>query len=136
VPEHRFFHERVARTDRDAVAARDATGLADGRSAVPQHARMRVVPIDGKRLVHFDVLTSFHAAAAQDALVGIVTVEGICVVDFVRLGLERDLLVLNGQQFCRVVYCAISIVVVADGAVEHVITKDAVKRLLPSRMGF
>jgi len=57
---------------------------------------MRVVPIDGKRLVHFDVLASFHAAAAQDALVGIVTIEGICVVDFVRFGLERDLLMLDG----------------------------------------
>ena len=96
VPEHGLFHQRIARTDRDAVAAGDATGLADGRTAVPQNARMRVVPIDGKRLVHFDVLASFHAAAAQDALVGIVTIEGICVVNFVRFGLERDLLMLDG----------------------------------------
>src|SRR4029077_9866336 len=47
VPEHGLFHERIARTDRDAVAAGDTTGLADGRAAVPQNARMRVVPIDG-----------------------------------------------------------------------------------------
>src|ERR1700675_2728154 len=96
VPEHGLFHERIARTDRDAVAAGDATGLADGRTAVPKNTRMRIVPVDGKRLVHFDVLTGFHAAAAQDALVRIVTIERICVVDFVRLGLERDLLVLDG----------------------------------------
>src|ERR1700680_1670707 len=29
MPEHGFFHERIAWTDRDAVAAGDATGLAD-----------------------------------------------------------------------------------------------------------
>jgi hypothetical protein len=58
---------------------------------------MGILPIDGKRLVHLDVLTSFHTAAAQDALIGVVPVEGICVVDCVRLALKRSLLVLDGQ---------------------------------------
>src|ERR1700674_3483418 len=98
MPEHGFFHERVARADRDAMPAGDATGLADGRTAVPLHARVGILPIDGKSLVHLYVLTGFHAAAAKDALVGVVPVEGICVVDCVGLVLEWGLLMFDGQQ--------------------------------------
>ena len=75
--EHRFFHERIARADRDAVAAGDAARFADGRAAIPQHARMLVFPVDAERLVHLQVLAGLHAAAAENALVGIVAIEGI-----------------------------------------------------------
>ena len=35
--EHRLFHQRIAGTDRDAVAARDAARFADG--SPPSHKR-------------------------------------------------------------------------------------------------
>ena len=135
MPEHGFFHERIARADRDAVAAGDAARFADGRAAIPQHAGMRIFPVDGQRLVDLQVLAGLHAAAAQNALVGIVAVERIAVVDFVGLGLERDMLVLDGEQFGGVVDRAVAVVVVADGAVEHVIAENAVERLVLRGMG-
>ena len=134
VAEHRFFHQRIARADRDAVAAGDATRFADGRAAIPQHARMRVFPADRERFVHLHVLAGLHAAAAENALVGIVAIEGIGDVHLVRLGLERDMLVLDGEQLRGVVDRAIAVVVVADGAVEQVVAEDAVERLALRRM--
>ncbi len=95
VSEHGLFHEGIARANGHAVAAGHATGFADGRTAVPQHARVRILPIDGEGLVHFEVLTGLYTAPAKDALIRIVTVKGICIVDFVGLVLERNLLVLN-----------------------------------------
>jgi hypothetical protein len=129
VTEHGFFHQRIAGTDRHAVAARNAARFADGRAAVPQHARVRILPVDGQRFVDLDVLAGLHAAAAENALVGIVAVERIGVIDFVGLGYERDSLVLDGQQLRGVVDRAIAVVVVADRAVEHVVAEDAIKCL-------
>ena len=56
------------------------------------------------------------------------------------LDLKGNPLMLNGQQLGRVVDRAVAVVVVADGAVEHVIAEDPVKRLLlrghsPCRLG-
>src|ERR1700752_5301285 len=100
---HAFFHQSIAGTNRHAMAARNATGLSDSRPAIPQHAGIRIFPVDGKRFVNLDVLTCLDAPAAENALVGIVTIERICVIYLVRLGSERDLLMLNGQQLRRVV---------------------------------
>ena len=129
VAEHRFFHQRIARADGHAMAAGDAARFADRRAAVPQHARMLVFPVDRERLVDLHVLARLDAAAAQNALVGVVAVERIGVVDLVRLGLERDLLVLDRQHLRGVVDGAVAVVVVADRAIEHVVAEDAVERL-------
>src|SRR5207302_4550748 len=126
---HAFFHKRVAGTNSNAMAARNAARLPNGGSAVPEHARVRVLPVDRKGFVHLDILASLNATAAEDALIGIVTVEGIGVVNFVRLRSERNSLVFNGQQLCRVMNGAISIVVIADRAIEKVITEDAIKAI-------
>ena len=75
--QHGFLHERVARADRDAMAAGNAARFADGRAAIPQHARMRILPADGERLIHLQVLARLDAAAAQNALVRIVAVKRI-----------------------------------------------------------
>ena len=88
--EHRFFHQRVARADRDAMAARDAARFADRRAAVPQHARMRVFPADRKRLVHLHILTRLDAPPAENALVRIVAIERIGVVDLDTAWAERE----------------------------------------------
>ena len=87
VAEHRFFHERIARAHRDAVAARDAAGAGNGFAAIPQDARMLRLPIDRQRLVYLEILASFDAASAQNALVGIIAIEGIAVVGWVGLRL-------------------------------------------------
>src|SRR6267142_7016259 len=47
VPQHGFFHQRITRANRYAMAARHAARFPNGRAAVPQHARIRVFPIDG-----------------------------------------------------------------------------------------
>ena len=111
------------------MAAGDATRFADRRAAVPQNARMRILPVDRKRFVHLHVLAGFDAAAAENALVGIVAIERIGVVDLVRLGLEGDFLVLDREHLGRVVDRAVAVVVVADRAVEQVILEDAIERL-------
>jgi hypothetical protein len=48
-------------------------------------------------------VAGLDAPAAEDALVGIVAVKRVAVVDFVGLRVERDSLVLDGEQLGRVV---------------------------------
>jgi len=56
--------------------------------------------------------------AAQDALVGIVTVKGFGIVDFLRLVAgNMDMLVLDCDNSLVLLHRAISVVVVAHGAV-------------------
>src|SRR5207237_3340870 len=126
--EHRFFHQCIARTNSYAMPAGNATGLSDRRTAIPKHARIGIFPVDRKSFVDLDVLTGFNAAAAENALIGVVSIERIRVVDFVGLRSKRDSLVLNGQQLRRVMNRAIAIVVIADRAIKKVITEDAIKR--------
>src|SRR5260221_11903054 len=109
------------------MAARHAARLTDGFAAIPQHPRMRIFPADRERLVDFNILASLHATSAENTLIRIVSVKWVRVIDFVRLRLERNLLMLDGHQLGRVVYRAVPVVVVADGAVEHVIPKNPIE---------
>src|SRR5882724_5721531 len=127
--QHGFFHQRIAGTDGDAVAARNAARLSNGGASVPQHTGIWVFPVDGKRFVDLDVLTSLYAAAAQNALIGIVAIERIRVIDFVGFRMKRDALMFDGQQLRRVMDSAIAIVVVANGAVEQMVAKNAIEGL-------
>ena len=125
--QHAFFHKSVAGADGDAMAARNAARFSDRGSAVPKHAWIRIFPVDGERFIDFNVLTSLNAPAAKNALIRIVTIKRICVIDFVRFRSEWDSLMLNRQQFRRVVDYAIAIVVVTDRAVQHVVAEDAIE---------
>src|SRR5438094_3632937 len=125
--EHRFFHQCIARTNSYAMPAGNATGLSDRRTAIPKHARIWILPVNRKSFVDLDVLTGFNAAAAENALIGIVAIERIRAVDLVGLRSKRDSLMLNGQQLRRVMDSAIAIVVIADRAIKKVITEDAIK---------
>lgn len=89
---------------------------------------MRIFPTNGQGLVYLDVLTGFYASTTQDTLVRIVTIKGIGIVDLVRFGAERCLLMLNLQQFRRVMNSAVPIIIVANGAVEKMVTQDPVER--------
>ncbi len=109
------------------MPARNATGFPNRRTAIPQHARIWILPVNRKSFVDLDVLTSLHTAAAENALIGIVAIERIGVVDLVGLRSKRDSLMLNGQQLRRVMDRAIAIVVIADRAIKKVITEDAIK---------
>src|ERR1700694_140065 len=126
--EHRLLHESIAGTDRHAMPAGNAARFADGGAAVPQNSRMRIFPADGQSFVDLEILARFDAAAAQDALIGIVAVERIGVVDFVRLGFEWNALVLDGKHLGGVMNHAVTIVVVAYGAIQEVIAQNAIKR--------
>jgi len=90
---------------------------------------MVALPVDRKRLVDLNALAGLDAAATQDALVGIVAVEGVGVVLRIRLVRERARLVLYVKLRRGVVHGAVLIVVIADRAVEHVVLKDAVEGL-------
>ena len=85
------------------------------------------IPADGKRLIDLHCLAGLYALSAENALAGVVAIERIGHVHFIRLGLEWMLLVLNIQLKCGVVDPAILIVVIADSAVEHVIAKDHIE---------
>ncbi len=89
-----------------------------------------------ERLIHLQVLARFDAAPAQNALPRIVAVERVRIVDFVGLRFERIALVLDIQQFRRVVNRAIAVVVVAHRAVELVVPENAVVGLGLGRFGF
>jgi hypothetical protein len=126
---HRGFHQRVAGADRYAMTARDATGFSDRRAPVPQYARMWVFPINRKRFIHLKVLACLDATPAEDALIGIVAIEGIAVVDFVGLGAIGSLLMFNRQQLGGVMDGAVAVVIVAHRAVENVVAENFVEGL-------
>src|SRR5438445_9830085 len=90
---------------------------------------MRIFPADRERIVNLDILASLDAAATKDALIWFVSVKWVRVVHFVRLRLERNLLMLDGHQLGRVVHRAITVVIVAGGAVKHVVAQNAVEGL-------
>ncbi len=85
---------------------------------------MLVLPADRERLVHLHVLARLDAAAAENALAGIVAVKRIAVVDRIRLLSKRDLPLVDGQKFRRVVHRAIAVIVVADRAVKLMVAED------------
>src|SRR5438270_4276082 len=111
------------------MAAWHAARLSDRPAAVPEHARIRIFPVDRKSFIDLYVLTGFHAAPAQNALVRIVTIERIRAIDRVRLGPKWNALMFNGQQFGRVMNSAVSVVVVTNSATEKMVAENAVERL-------
>src|SRR6266850_259572 len=90
---------------------------------------MRILPADRKGFIHLYVLAGFDTAAAKNALLRVVAVEGVRMILFIRLGMIGNRLMLDAQQSFRVVNGAVSVVVVAHGAVENVIAENAIKRL-------
>ena len=92
-----------------------------------KHAGVRILPIDAQRFIDLESLAGLNAASAENALVGIVAVEGIGHIHFIGLGLVGDLLMLDREQLGGVMHGAVAVVVVADRAVEQMIAEDAVK---------
>src|SRR4051812_7352795 len=109
------------------MAAGNAARLANRRAAIPQNAWMWVFPADREGLIHLNVLAGLNAAPTKDALVWIVAIKWIRRVDLVRFGFEWDFLVLNGQELRGVMDGAVAVIVVADGAVEHVVAENPVE---------
>jgi hypothetical protein len=112
-----------------AMATGDATGLPYRRTAIPLNPGMRAFPVDRESFVHLHVLAGLNAPPAKNALLRIITIEGIRMILLIRLGMIRDRLMFNGQQAFRAVDCAVAVVVVAHRAVKHVITEDSVECL-------
>jgi hypothetical protein len=106
----------------------NAARFTDGGAAVPEHTRMRIFPTDRKRLIDLQILAGFDTAAAQNALIGIVSVERVRVVNFVRLRLERQGLLIDFEDLGRVVDDAVAVVVIADRAVEEVVRENTIER--------
>jgi hypothetical protein len=69
-----------------------------------------------------------HALPAEDALVRVVAVERMRVILLVPLRPKRFALVLDLQQLRSVMYAAVAVVVVTDGAIQLVILQNAVHR--------
>ena len=82
---------------------------------------MGIFPADGKRFVDLQILTRLHTSPAQDALIRVVTIEGIGSVDLVRLGPIGDTLVFDFQQPSRIVNGAVPIVVIAHGTIQEMV---------------
>src|SRR3954471_23511751 len=101
------------------MAARHATRFLNRRAAIPQHPRVRILPVDRECFVDLNVLTCLDASPAENALVRVVAVEGIRLVDSVRFRREWDALMLNREQLRGIVHGAVAIVLVAYGAVEQ-----------------
>ena len=95
-----------------------------------KHAGLLQAPVDRQRLIDLQILARLDAAPAEDALVGIVAVEGVGVVHRVRLGRERVFLMRDAHHRRRVVDGAVAVVVLADGAVEFVVLEEALHPLL------
>jgi hypothetical protein len=88
-----------------------------------------VFPVDRECLIDLHILARLDAAPAEDALAGIIPIEGVSVVHLVRLRLKGDLLMFNREQLRRVVDGAVAVVVVANGAIEQVVGENPVERL-------
>src|SRR5882724_5793515 len=129
MPQHGFFHQSIAGTDRNAVSAGDTTRLSNCGAAIPQHAGMRILPVDRKGFIHLHVLAGFDTSAAKNALLRVVAVEGVRMILFVGLGMIRNRLMFDAQQSFRVVNSTVSVIVVAYGAVENVRSENPIKRL-------
>src|ERR1035441_4532138 len=84
---------------------------------------MFIFPANRQRFVHLQILASLHATPAQNALAGIVAIEGVGVVDGIRFRLERNLLMFDAQQLGGVVDSAVAVVVVANRAVDRKSTR-------------
>ncbi len=61
---HGFFQQRIARANCDAMSAAYTAGTGDFRSAIPEHARMRLGVVNRQRLIDLDILTRFDTATA------------------------------------------------------------------------
>jgi hypothetical protein len=103
------------------MAARNATRLADRFSPIPQNTGNGIFPADGERFINLQILTRLYTPPAQDALIRVVTVEGIGFVDFVRLVPKRNALMFNFQQGSRIMNGAIPIVVIAHGTIQKMV---------------
>ena len=88
---------------------------------------MVVFPTDRECFIHLQGLARLHTAAAQNTLVGVVPIEGVGIVDFVRLGSIRYLLMFDLQQFRCVMNSAVAVVVVANRTIEKVVPQDTVE---------
>src|SRR5713226_10081389 len=97
---------------------------------------MRILPANRKCFIHLHVLAGFYTSPAKNALLRVVAVERIRMILFVGLGTIRNGLMFDSQQSFRVVNGAVSVVVVAYGAVENMIAGNAVKCLPLCRTGF
>ena len=84
------------------------------------------IPADGKGLIHLNRLAGLYALPAKNALAGVVAIERVGHVYFIRFRREGVVLMLNVQLERRVVDPAIFIVVIADRAVEHVVAENDV----------
>src|SRR5580698_10527543 len=87
------------------------------------------LPANGQGFIHLDVLARLNTAPAKNALIWVVEIEGIGYIDFIRLCLVRNRLVLDGKQRSGVMDSTVAVVVIADGAIQHVIAEDTVKCL-------
>src|SRR5438105_544834 len=95
---------------------------------------MGILPIDGQRFIDLEGLTGLNTAPAEDALVGIVPIEGIGHIHFVWLRPVWSLLMFNVEEGGGVVHGAVAVVVVADRTVEQMVAKDAVKGFVSRRI--
>ena len=85
------------------------------------------VPVDGEGFVDLHVLAGFDAAAAEDALLRVVAIEGVGAVLLVGLGRVGGGLVFYVEVCGGVVDGAVLVVVIADGAVEEMVAEDAIE---------
>jgi|GEM_PF-4290821 len=88
---------------------------------------MLIFPADRECFVYLDVLAGLDASAAKNALLRIATIKWVRVVLFIRFRTIGNGLMLEGQQFFRIVDRAVSVVVVAHGAIKYVIAKNPIE---------
>lgn len=132
---HRLFHQGIARTNRDAVPARNTGRLIDGDIVIPNHPRPLTLPVNGQHFAHLQILAGLDATSAKNALVGVVTVERIAVILLVRFWLKRIFLMRHFHGHGSIVDCAVAVVVVTYRAVEFVVVQNAVHRFFTGKSG-
>ena len=93
------------------------------------------VEVDGQRLVDLDVLAGLDTAATENALVGIVGVEGVGMILVVRLALEFVALDRRIDLRIGVVQRAVAGVVLAQRAVQLVLGHQPIHAFLARGLG-
>ncbi|MNV47064.1 hypothetical protein D3C71_1389190 [compost metagenome] len=122
--QHRFLHKRITRAYGDTMAAGDTGRLINRHILIPNYPWSLPSPVNRERLIHLKVLTSFHAATAQNTLVRIIPVHRMRHIHLIGLPLEHILLMIQLQLLGRVMYNTVPVIVITHRTIQLMILQN------------
>src|SRR5207302_5331732 len=88
---------------------------------------MGVLPLYAECFIYLYVLAGFDTSSAENALIRIISVEGIGHVHFIWFGFIGRFLMFNVEKAGRIVDSTVTVIVVTDCAVQQMIAKNSIE---------